>query len=43
VREKINKGIKSLEKEKEKNMIKILSYVSKINSNKNETNDLLVW
>ena len=34
--EKINKGIKSLEKEEEKNMIKILSYLSKINKNKKE-------
>jgi len=41
VREKITKGIKALENEKEKNMIKILSYVSKINHNKSETNDLL--
>ena len=39
--EKINKGINKLEKETEKNMIKILSYISKINNNKNETNDLL--
>lgn len=41
VREKITKGIKALEKEKEKNMIKILSYVAKINQNKNETIDFL--
>ena len=41
VREKITKGIKALEKEKEKNMIKILSYVAKINHNKNETIDFL--
>ena len=41
IREKITKGIKALEREKEKNMIKVLSYVSKINSNKKETNDLL--
>ena len=41
IREKITKGIQSLEKEKEKNMIKILSYVSKINNNKKETNDFL--
>ena len=34
--EKINKGIKSLEKDEEKNMIKILSYLSKINKNKKE-------
>ena len=39
--EKINKGINKLEKETEKNMIKILSYISKINTNINETNDLL--
>ena len=32
IREKITKGIKALEREKEKNMIKVLSYVSKINS-----------
>ena len=41
VREKITKGIKILEKEKEKNMIKILSYVAKINDNKKETNEFL--
>ena len=41
VREKITKEVKALEKESEKNMIKILSYVSKINYNKNETYDLL--
>jgi len=42
--EKILKGIKILEKEKEKekNMIKILSYVSKINSNKKEMELLLL-
>ena len=40
--EKINKGIKSLEKDEDKNMIKILSYVSKMNSNKKESNSLLV-
>ena len=33
--EKINKGIKALEKE-EKSMIKTLSYISKINKNKKE-------
>ena len=38
--EKINKGIKLLEKE-EKNMIKNLSYVSKINKNKKEVIILL--
>ena len=36
INEKINKGIKMLEKEKEKNMIKNLSYISKINKNKKE-------
>ena len=40
--EKINKGIKILEKESEKNMIKVLSYISKMNSNKNDINFLLV-
>ena len=39
--EKINKGIKSLEKE-EKNMIKVLSYVAKMKSNKDETNSVLI-
>ena len=38
--EKIKKGIKSLEEEN-KNMIKILSYIAKINSNKIESNSLL--
>ncbi len=37
--DKINKGIKSIEKE-EKNMIKILSYVNKINKNQKEMNKL---
>ena len=32
--ERINKGIKVLEKENEKNMIKILTYISKMNKNK---------
>jgi len=40
--EKINKGIKSLEKEEEKNMIKILSYVAKMNSNKKDSNSILI-
>ena len=42
--DKINKGIKSMEKEKdnEKNMIKVLSYISKMNDNKDEANSLLV-
>ena len=40
--EKINKGIKSLEKEEEKNMIKVLSYVAKMKSNKDETNSVLI-
>ena len=34
--EKISKGLKSLEKDEEKNIIKILSYLSKINKNKKE-------
>ena len=34
--EKINKGIKEIEKEKEQNYIKILSYISKINKNKSQ-------
>ena len=38
--EKINKGIKNLEKE-EKNITKILSYVSKMNKNKKIMNNLL--
>jgi len=37
--ERINKGIKTLEKE-EKNMLKILSYVSKINKNDKEMKKL---
>ena len=36
ISEKINKGIQILEKEKEKNMIKTLSYVSKINKSQKE-------
>ena len=39
--ERIYKGIKNLENENEKNMIKILSYVSKINKNDKEMNILL--
>ena len=39
--ERIYKGIKNLENEKEKNMIKTLSYVSKINKNDKEINFLL--
>ena len=35
INEKINKGIKSLEKE-EKNILKTLSYISKINKNKKD-------
>ena len=35
--ERINKGLKSLEKENEQNIIKILSYISKMNKNKKET------
>ena len=38
--EKINKGIQKFDKE-EKNMIKILSYISKINKNKKNINSLL--
>ena len=38
--EKINKGLKSLEKQ-DKQMIQVLSYVSKINKNKREMKDLL--
>ena len=34
--EKLNKGIKNIEKDKEQNFIKILSYISKINKNKKE-------
>ena len=37
--EKINKGIKAMEKE-DKNMIKILSYITKINKNKKKMNSL---
>ena len=40
ISEKIKKGIKKLENE-EKNMISILSYVSKINKNKKHMNLLL--
>ena len=39
--EKINKGIKKMENE-EKNIIKIISYVSKINKNKKNINKILV-
>jgi hypothetical protein len=39
--EKINKGIKSLEKDSEKSKIKILSYISNINKNKKEILSLL--
>ena len=39
ISERIYKGIKNIEKE-EKNMIKILSYISKINKNKKEFNSL---
>ena len=42
ISEKIKKGIISLKKDENKNMIKVLSYVAKINSNKNESNSLLV-
>ena len=42
ISEKIKKGIISLEKDENKNMIKVLSYVAKINSNKIESNSLLV-
>ena len=42
VSEKINKGIKSLEKDENNNMIRILSYIAKINDNKNDTNSLLI-
>ena len=42
INEKINKGIKILEKEDKKNMIKTLSYISKTNKNKKEMNILLV-
>ena len=38
--EKINKGIKNIEKEEEKNMIKLLSYISKINKNQKEMKKL---
>ena len=39
VKERINKNINILEKEEEKNMIKILSHISKIHNNINETNE----
>ena len=38
--EKINKGIKYLEKEEDKNMLKTLSYISKINKTKKEMRKL---
>ena len=38
--ERINKGIKKLEKD-ENNMFKILSYISKINKNKKEMKNYL--
>ena len=38
--ERINKGLNVLEKNNEKNMIKILSYVSKINKNNKEAKKL---
>ena len=40
INEKINKGSKNLEKE-EKNIIKTLSYISKMNKNKKQINNLL--
>ena len=40
ISEKINKGIKLLEKNEEKNIIKTLSYISKINKIKKEINNL---
>ena len=40
INERISKGIKLLEKENEKTMIKILSYVSKMNKNKKKMTDL---
>jgi len=40
INEKINKGSKNLEKE-EKNIIKTLSYISKMNKNKKQMNNLL--
>ena len=39
--ERINKGIKKLENENEKNMIKNLTYISKINKNEKKINKLL--
>ena len=42
ISDKINKGIKSFEKEQNKNMIKVLSYVSKMNTNKKDSNSILV-
>ena len=41
INEKINKGIKTLKKDEEKNLIKTLSYVSKINKNQKQINTLL--
>jgi len=40
INEKINKGIQKFDKE-EKNLIKVLSYISKINENKKNINILL--
>ena len=40
--EKINKGVIALEKEEDKNLIKTLSYVSKINKNKKEMNKIFI-
>ena len=39
--ERINKGIKILEKEKETNILKVLTYISKINKNQKEISILL--
>ena len=39
--ERIRKGLEKMKKDKENNMRKILSYVSKMNKNQKDTNDLL--
>ena len=39
--EKINKGLKMLEKDNEKNIIKTLTYISQVNKNKKETKYLI--
>ena len=41
INERINKGIKKIEKEEENNMMKNLSYISKMNKNQKDMKILL--